>query len=196
MVGIAYHTDEDRLRALVEWSVWRRRDFTPEPEPAADSSWQDRLVGLGGNADLEVRSGGAAAFLEFLQRKVIPFVEANYHVSRSDRSLAAYSLGGLFTLYALFQAPETFHRFLVGDPSMRESVFEQEGFAAARGDLSGDLYLVTAGPDETVDRLVERLRSREYPGLVVQHDVLRDEDHISAGPAAISRMLHRVHFHR
>ena len=194
VVGVAYPECEDRLEGLIEWVVSRQRDFTPERNPESERRWEERLRPFAGGEKVEVRTGGAAAFLQFLRHEAIPFVEANYRVSTTDRSLGGYSLGGLFTLYALFQEPATFTRYLAGDPTMARVLFEEEGrYTATHQELEAELYVVTAGARQSVAQFLERLGSRSYPGLHVRHEVLEGEGHTSAGPAAISRMLGVVH---
>ena len=70
----------------------RARDFTPTNM----SDWPT--------------SGGAAAFLEFLERDIIPLIERTYRTNPADRGLLGHSMGGLFALYALEERPGLFQR--------------------------------------------------------------------------------------
>ncbi|MEA3182893.1 MAG: hypothetical protein QOI59_6416 [Gammaproteobacteria bacterium] len=63
-------------------------------------------------------TGGADAFLDFLANKVIPTVEAGHPVDANRRTLAGYSLGGLFTLQALFKRPDLFRTYVASSPSI------------------------------------------------------------------------------
>jgi len=63
-------------------------------------------------------TGGADAFLDFVANKVIPSVEAGQRVNASRRTLAGYSLGGLFTLQALFKRPDLFRTYVASSPSI------------------------------------------------------------------------------
>ncbi|NIJ35887.1 hypothetical protein FHR22_000536 [Sphingopyxis panaciterrae] len=63
-------------------------------------------------------AGGADQFLDFLAEKVIPAVEAEYPVNPERRTLAGYSLGGLFTLQALFKRPGLFRAYAASSPSI------------------------------------------------------------------------------
>jgi predicted alpha/beta superfamily hydrolase len=63
-------------------------------------------------------TGGADAFLEFLASQVIPGVEAGHRVDANRRTLAGYSLGGLFTLQALFKRPDLFRTYVASSPSI------------------------------------------------------------------------------
>src|SRR5580704_12844771 len=76
----------------------RARDFTPtkaSPEPI---------------------SGGAPAFLDFLEHEVIPFVDRTYRTIPSDRGLLGHSYGGLFAIYVLEQRPALFQRIVAASP--------------------------------------------------------------------------------
>ena len=66
----------------------RARDLVPSSNPSAES--------------------GASKFLNFMKGELFPFVEANYRVSNTNRTLAGCSLGGLFTLYTLYKEPLLF----------------------------------------------------------------------------------------
>lgn len=72
----------------------------------------DRLMPSPGPA------GGADQFLDFLANKVIPAVEAGHPVNPDRRTLAGYSLGGLFTLQALFKRPGLFRAYAASSPSI------------------------------------------------------------------------------
>jgi predicted alpha/beta superfamily hydrolase len=193
VVGIAYKVSESPLEGLVDWATWRRIDFEPRPNPEADAELKTRLSTLPGQGEVTVESGEADAFLGFLLEEAVPFVEANYRVSVTDRSLAGYSLGGLFVLYTFFQAPEAFTTYLAGDPSMRDLLLKLEADQRLHRGVNARLLVVTAEKREAVETLVQRLRSRGDPGLDVRLEVLENEDHMTAGPAAISRMLRLVH---
>jgi predicted alpha/beta superfamily hydrolase len=77
----------------------RARDFTPTKLPH------------------EPTSGGAPAFLEFLEQGIIPFVDRTYRTIPTDRALLGHSYGGLFALYALVERPGLFQRIVAASPS-------------------------------------------------------------------------------
>jgi predicted alpha/beta superfamily hydrolase len=53
-------------------------------------------------------------FLDALMQEIIPFIDANYRTIPSDRCLQGYSSGGFFVLYAMFQQPDAFQRYISG----------------------------------------------------------------------------------
>jgi len=194
IVGIGYKLNDDRIRGLAEWAAWRTRDLTPERKEETERLWKVELSAILEGEDVVVRSGDAPAFLESLRKEIIPFVEANYRVSSTDRGLAGYSYGGLFALYALFHSPETFTRFFAGSPTMWDELFEyEEEYAATHHDLAATMILTAGGLEsdlhEPLQRMANRLRSRQYPGLRMQTYIFQDEGHQSAYAASVSRAL-------
>jgi predicted alpha/beta superfamily hydrolase len=83
----------------VDATALRARDFTPTATSEAAGS------------------GGAAAFLDFLEHEVIPFVDLTYRTVSTDRALLGHSYGGLFALYALEQRPALFQRIVAASPA-------------------------------------------------------------------------------
>jgi predicted alpha/beta superfamily hydrolase len=78
----------------------RARDFTPTTTPK------------------EASSGGAAAFLDFLEHELIPFVDRTWRTVPTDRGLLGHSYGGLFAIYALEQRPALFQRIVAVSPAL------------------------------------------------------------------------------
>jgi predicted alpha/beta superfamily hydrolase len=66
----------------------------------------------------EANSGGAAAFLDFFEQELIPFVDRTWRTLPADRGLLGHSYGGLFAIYALEQRPALFQRIVAASPSL------------------------------------------------------------------------------
>jgi predicted alpha/beta superfamily hydrolase len=194
IVGIGYKLDEQRIMGLAQWAAWRTRDFTPNQSTDTEEFWKTKLSALVGGDFRDVQSGRAAQFLKSLREEIIPFAETNYRISSDGRGLAGYSYGGLFTLYALFHAPELFTRYFAGSPTMREQLFEyEEQYASTNSDLAAKVFM-TEGELESdlhdpIQRMANRLRSRGYPGLDLQTHVFAGEGHSSAYAASVSKAL-------
>jgi predicted alpha/beta superfamily hydrolase len=58
---------------------------------------------------------GADLSIKFLEEELIPFVEKNYRTN-TFRILYGHSVGGLFTMYTLFNSPELFTAYVAGSP--------------------------------------------------------------------------------
>ena len=78
----------------------RARDFTPS------------------KTSQEATSGGAAAFLDFLEHEAIPFIDRTYRTVPTDRGLLGHSYGGLFAIYCLEQRPALFQRIVAASPAL------------------------------------------------------------------------------
>ena len=193
IVGIGYKIDEDRMMGLAQWAAWRTRDYTPNQNEETEQYWKTKLSEIVGGEFNDVQSGGAANFLESLRTEIIPFVDTNYRLS-PERGLAGYSYGGLFGLYVLFHAPELFQRYFAGSPTIGEQLFEyEEQYASSHQDLAAKVFITEGGLEsdlhESIQRMVDRLRSRAYPGLDLQTHVFEGEGHSSAYAASVSRAL-------
>lgn len=82
------------------------------------------IMGIDRNKDLTPTriegwstSGGAANFLAFIKDELIPHINRTYP-SSGDNALWGHSLGGLFVMNALLNAPETFKSYIAVDPSL------------------------------------------------------------------------------
>ena len=62
-------------------------------------------------------SGGADAFLKFLNEELIPHVDRTYRTS-AYRIIVGHSFGGLLALHALQSAPHMFQGYIAIDPSV------------------------------------------------------------------------------
>ncbi|MCL1094011.1 alpha/beta hydrolase-fold protein [Shewanella kaireitica] len=60
--------------------------------------------------------GGAAEFHHYLTNELVPLIDREFK-SNSQKALAGYSLGGLFTLYSMMQQDSPFNAYLAMSPS-------------------------------------------------------------------------------
>ncbi|HLT90327.1 MAG TPA: alpha/beta hydrolase-fold protein [Woeseiaceae bacterium] len=184
VVGVGYP-----VQFFPETIASRWRDLTPWSNRAVDASEAEKL-GPG------LRSGGGPEFLRHLREEVIPFVDAHYRTT-DDRALYGHSFGGLFALYALFEAPDLFRRYAISSPSLNftpDPVFALEAAYAEAHDALPARVFLSYGSEEhqiamPVARLVDILEKREYQGLELQAHVFQDETHVSVFPAALSRAV-------
>lgn len=84
----------------------RTRDLTP--------SHVDVMFG---DSTFARTSGGGDLFLDFMEKELIPFVEAKYPVT-GYRTFVGHSFGGLAAVNALYKRPELFSNYVAIDPSM------------------------------------------------------------------------------
>jgi len=132
------------------------------------------------------QSGHAAEFLSTIEKEVIPLIEREYRVDPSYRVLGGASLGGLFTLYAMYTKPELFNAYIAVTPAVVLNddwlLGYEEQFAQAGRELKGRLY-VTVGENEGtgfvggVLRYNARVASRKYPHLAYDFRIIDGERH-------------------
>ena len=177
-------------------AVLRRRGeaYTPTNAP-----FPDRVAPKEGGP---TPSGGAAAHLAWLRGEVLPLLDSRYRTRPGDRTHVGHSLSGLFGLFTMFTAPDTFSRYLLASPSIwwddKAILSFEERYAADHGDLAARVF-ASVGADEEQPgfypmiqnlRILERaLRGRSYPNLDLTVTELADEIHFSTIPGAISRGL-------
>jgi predicted alpha/beta superfamily hydrolase len=63
-------------------------------------------------------TGGAEAFLRFIENELKPDVESRFKIDSTSETLFGHSYGGLFTLYALINSPGLVDNFVAASPSI------------------------------------------------------------------------------
>ena len=109
-------------------------------------------------------SGGASAFIKFIETELIPDVEAKYPVT-NFRTLIGHSYGGLFTLYTLVNHPHLFSNYIAIDPSLdwdnQKLLGESEEKLATINYKGKSLFMSLGGqlhfqnPKVTIDNVME-----------------------------------------
>lgn len=116
----------------------RNRDYTPTEAGEAEA----RALGA-------APEPGARTFLRFLGEELIPLLEERYPVDADNRTVVGVSLGGLFGVWAMLTAPETFHRYVLASPAIwwREQQFRdwEHDYAASHDDLEATVFLGAGG---------------------------------------------------
>lgn len=193
VVGIAYP-----MKGLEDWVIGRNRDLTPTRKTEHEEYWVERLSNVTGRADIVVESGQADKFIAFISDELIPYIESNYRVSSKDRRLHGSSLGGLFTLYALFQHPDLFQRYLAGSPSIdwdEPYMYDLENnYAGSHNDLPVKLFMSVGGLESSnylnnLKKMDELLHSRNYPNLVIESHILENETHGTTASSSLGKGL-------
>jgi len=69
------------------------------------------------NSDWQ-ETGGADAFLHFLEHQVMPGVTEKVLINMEKSALFGHSLAGFFTLYVLFNRPDLFGTYIAGSPAI------------------------------------------------------------------------------
>lgn len=173
----------------------RRRDLTP---------WRDPQI--------KGETGGGPAHFAFLKDEVMPLVEGRYRIDPGDRTLAGQSYGGVFGLWVLFHAPETFQHYILTSSSIwlagKQALKDEATYAASHKDLRASVYLAVGSRehpgaggcpgcerDMVADqaRLATALKSRGYPGLRLRADVVEDGFHETTFPIGLMRGMQQLY---
>ena len=89
-------------------NIWLRyRDYSPSH--INSSPWVDESAAK--------TTGGGEAFISFLEKELLPYIEKKYPVS-SSRTLIGHSMGGLQVINILLKHKELFDNYIAIDPSM------------------------------------------------------------------------------
>lgn len=191
VVGVGYRSDEP-------FPEHRHFDFTFPyetenlPEKPDGKAWPER--------------GGGPAFLHFLEKELVVFVESRFRVDPAQRALCGHSLGGLFVLHALMTRPELFQVYIAGSPSLHwyptslqreaERFLHFRPAAKEEANAKRIKLLLAVGELEIghpcrvyehARRLAETLGRS---GVVeVRFSVMADEGHVTMLPALVSKAL-------
>jgi predicted alpha/beta superfamily hydrolase len=115
------------------------------------------------------RTGGGQAdqYLHMIETVAIPLLERDYRADPAHRVLMGCSLGGCFTLYAMFTRPDLFQGYAAVGPSVNQ-LWQYEGEFAASGRTVNARVFVSTGEYEwpsyhnNILLFNERLETRNY----------------------------------
>lgn len=197
LIGIGYPGDNP-----FAGDVLRGRDLTyPGRKTVAGRPTASPIEGVHDIAPGKPSWQGAPAFLDFIERMVIPLARSRYPVS--DRMiLFGHSMAGGFGLYALLHSA-AFTGFVLSSPSVRWGDHEHglellRGFATSGGDLSADVVLTAGSAEEhepmfanlhftsSVERLSVQMQKLHVRGLRTTCRIFADEMHATIWPRAFA----------
>ncbi len=164
----------------------RTRDLTP-----ASSSEVDGRFTPG--------HGGAASFLSFLTKELIPFAAKKYR-TRPYRILVGHSHGGLFAAYVFSTSPAVFNAYLAIDPSLswdNGAVVEQiDSVLSSTNELRADFYFTASHsgdePPKQVRKLASLIEKKRPAGFRSRFEWMRQETHASIPLRSIHQGLETI----
>lgn len=175
IVGVTWggsHPNPDSLRA---------RDYTPTNEKRV------------------VQSGGADKFLSFMREELFPFIESNYKAGNDNRVLMGCSLGGLFTLYALFTHTDMFSGYIAASPAVgwdREVLYKYEQeFSAKKLNLPLRIYLTVGDAEKSrpaFEKMAALMHKRKYASTETTSKVLENTGHSGTKSETYTRGLQYI----
>jgi len=149
----------------------------------------------------QAQSGHAAEFLQSIEKEIIPYIEHEFRVDPSYRVMAGASLGGLFTLYAMYTKPDLFNGYVALTPAVflgnNWLLGYDDAFAAKKRPINARLFIAYGGEESpgfvsAILRYNQRVASRKYSGLNYQFRVVDGERHAGMQHEGYSRGLRWV----
>lgn len=175
MVGFSYPGDNPNYNDL------RERDLTPTKLSNTNSN-----------------SGDGPKFLEFIESIVVPKIETDYRADKNERALAGTSLGGLFTLYAMYEKPDLFKRFIAISPAVdfdKRYLFKLDSaFVENNKSLPVRLFLSQGGVEygpfrQPIVEFQEKINKRDYKDFFLLNYTIEGERHSGVKSDGYSRGL-------
>jgi len=181
IVGLGYAGDSSKL----DYGQLRGWELTPVP-------LDGQATGTTGHAD---------RFLAALARDIIPFMEREYRADPAHRVLAGSSLGGLFTLYAMYTKPELFEGYIAASPAIVVGndwiIGQAKAYAATGKPIKARLYVTGAEYEwptflAGIKRYQALLPELKHPGLVWQSRIIDGERHAGTKAESYTRGMRFV----
>lgn len=158
--------------------VLRARDYTPSKNGSG------------------VETGGADKFLDFIKMEVFPFMDANYRVDNTNKTLMGCSLGGLFTMYSLFTHPEMFNNYIAASPAFgwdKEILYSYEKMYSENKNTPTAKLFMTIGEVErgvsNFEVLTSHMQNRHYNSLQFRAKILENTGHSGTKSETYTRGL-------
>jgi uncharacterized protein len=173
-----------------EWLASRYYDYTPSSDPQADTAIARFMK------TPVTPSGGAASFLQTLEKQIMPWVEQHYKTS-ADKGLYGHSLGGLFAAYCLLEKPALFNRYSVNSPSLwwRQGEMTKQFTATTTPNTAIEARVFLSAGKAEGDFMIkpidafEKMISTNLPAINMTYKIFEDETHVSVVPVTCTRTL-------
>lgn len=198
IVGIGY--GGEGINTRINFAVGRLRDYTPSQVTEIEE-WNEKAIERAGINDINVITGGAQLFMNFIKKELFPFIESNYRIDIKERILCGYSYGGLFGLYTLFHDPNLFNKYLIGSPSINYkdgiSLDYESKYAKTHDDLKANVFMSSGALEkvttENMKKMANLLNSRNYKNLELNTFIFENESHSTCYPLFINQGLKEVY---
>jgi len=133
-------------------------------------------------------SGGSSQLTSFLREELIPFIDGRFR-TEPFRILIGHSLGGLFAVHTLFEAPHLFQAHIAASPGLHwnggSELDKAREALRSTPSLENFLYLTYSGGDgenirTSTDQLIDILEASGSPNLNWKFEFLPDDRHNSS----------------
>lgn len=165
----------------------------PNPDLLRGRDYTPTNLGMG------IIAGGADKFLDFIKTEVFPFMDANYKVDNSNKTLMGCSLGGLFTMYSLFTHPTMFTNYIAASPAIgwdKEIMYLYEkNYSENKNAPPAKLYMTIGEVEGNVnnfEKLTSHMQNKKYSSLQFHSKILENTGHSGTKSETYSRGLQYV----
>jgi len=141
--------------------------------------------------------GGASMFYQYINQELVPHIDENYRTNK-NKILSGYSLGGLFTTYAMVQRNSPFNAYLAMSPSYWFDEYSAENSIAKYIDKMiknnntppSPLFLSVANEQVMgVDKVYKSLNNLNISDWKLTHKKYPNENHFSTALPALHDAL-------
>ncbi|MFG6414176.1 alpha/beta hydrolase [Roseateles sp. DC23W] len=141
-------------------------------------------------------SGQADKFLAALEREIFPLLEREYRADPAQRYLAGSSLGGLFTLHAMYAKPDLFKGYIAASPAVVAGndwiIGQAKAHAETGKPIKARLYVTGAEHEwpaflAGIKRYQALLPALKHPELVYQNRTIDGERHAGTKAESYTR---------
>lgn len=159
-------------------------------------TWELSPVRMGDGA-----TGHADQFIASLEKDIFPLVERDYRGDPAQRYLAGSSLGGLFTLHAMYARPSLFKGYIAASPAVVVGgdwiIGRAQAYAATDKPIQARLYVTGAeyewpGFLAGIQRYQALLPTLKHPALVFQTRTIDGERHAGTKAESYTRGMRFV----
>ncbi|KQV50560.1 hypothetical protein ASC95_14450 [Pelomonas sp. Root1217] len=150
---------------------------------------------------LSSSTGNADKFIAALEKDIFPLMERDYRADPAQRYLAGSSLGGLFTLHAMYAKPDLFKGYIAASPAVVMGndwiIGQAKAYAATGKPIKARLYVTGAeyewpGFLAGIKRYQALLPELKHPGLVFQNRIIDGERHAGTKAESYTRGMRFV----
>jgi uncharacterized protein len=154
-------------------NVDRKHDFTFPTTSDSDKVWVPN-------------SGGSAAFMDFIEKELQPFVDGHYHTN-ATRTIVGQSLGGLLATEIMFKRPQLFDQYIIVSPSLwwdnGSLASLAEDWAKSKGASSKRVFFAMAKDDDwsrpQVDAVIAALKKQVGKPIAWWYEPFANETHMT-----------------
>lgn len=161
-------------------------------------AYRARYFTIEKNPQENLPTGDAHVLYQHLTADIIPLIDKQFRTQAqaSGRALAGQSKGGVFALYALYQKPAYFQRFVAVNPAVsgnEATLMQLDGEHRAQSKSLPARVFISHGTVEytpfatPIQRFKQHLAKRKYQGLALHNQTLEGMGHTGGKGEAYSK---------